>query len=127
MDLIHRMDCLSTCLINDYPQSNADCGDCQASCLNGCVKGTDCYLCYDYHCTDCTDFDSGSCATCDSLTSSSGGACTCSATDWKGDIYERTITRNRAVLTIVPHAPMVLSFKSTVLLVSPTHKSNLLY
>ena len=37
------------------------------------------------------------------------------------------ITRSLAVRTIVPHAPTVLSFMSTVLLVNPEHMYNLQY
>ena len=46
--------CASNCPIDKYP--DALCSECDVSCVNGCVRSTDCNLCFDELCYICNTF-----------------------------------------------------------------------
>jgi hypothetical protein len=50
--------CLSTCAADEFidPVTKA-CGSCMDTCPDGCVRGTDCRLCVEELCTDCTNWE----------------------------------------------------------------------
>lgn len=69
--------CISTCHFGEYTLDSGDCGACLASCKYGCVRPTDCSLCADPLCYQCTTFDAGSCVRCVTGASFQAGICTC--------------------------------------------------
>lgn len=54
--------CISTCSLNQYIAQG--CQNCNSACTTGCVRGSDCNLCYDVLCSICTDFTSQGCTSC---------------------------------------------------------------
>jgi hypothetical protein len=82
-------DCLSTCEITEFPVSGGDCGDCDGTCSEGCVRSENCYLCYDYHCSSCTSFVSSACLSCEEPGLSESTNCSCNENMY-GDLYQRS-------------------------------------
>ena len=69
--------CLWNCGIHQY-LSGPFCAACEASCSNGCQRGTDCNLCADIECSICSGF-TATCTTCITDSSLSGSVCTCNS------------------------------------------------
>ena len=94
--------CLSECEYDTAPDhlkvaSTCDIS-CDSDCLDdqdcGCVRaGSSCNKCYDYHCTDCVNWEQGNCTTCEAtITSGSvnvSGDCDC-ATNFNAVQYTRS-------------------------------------
>ncbi|CAG9335175.1 unnamed protein product [Blepharisma stoltei] len=51
------------------------CKTCLGSCTIGCTRGTSCYICDDFLCSQCSSFASNSCTLC--ISNASGTPCTC--------------------------------------------------
>ena len=68
--------CLINCEFLEYMENNL-CSACLNSCNEGCVRGTDCNLCDDENCFQCSSFDVNSCLTCNGLFSLDLGKCSC--------------------------------------------------
>jgi hypothetical protein len=81
--------CLSTCPITQYPVTDsATCIPC-TTCPDGCVRGDNCYLCYDIYCTTCSTFETGSCTNCEGATTLANSRCVCSERNIYGELMTR--------------------------------------
>ena len=70
---LETSDCLSDCLINQFPPN---CSDCSNSCSNGCINSQSCSLCQEPLCTSCSEF--GLCNSCiNGASVNSNNTCNC--------------------------------------------------
>ena len=70
--------CIEDCPFMNYYE-NYLCSMCLSSCTEGCVKGTDCNLCYDTGCSDCLNFLPNTCILCEPSRTLINGVCQCSS------------------------------------------------
>ncbi|CAG9335149.1 unnamed protein product [Blepharisma stoltei] len=63
----------------DYSEyyDGTNCASCLGTCTMGCTRGTSCYICDDFLCSQCTSFLSGTCTSC--VTNAAGSPCTCNS------------------------------------------------
>jgi len=71
--------CFSSCGVEQYQDATGSCLGCN-DCPEGCVRGTDCNLCFDSSCGNCFSFDDGACISCDA------SPCNCPAGYFEEDV-----------------------------------------
>lgn len=68
--------CFNVCQISEYYDSSTlTCLPCSSDCVSGCRYKDTCGLCFDNSCLDCTDYNLGSCISCESGYELTRGAC----------------------------------------------------
>jgi len=73
--------------------SNQTCGECDASCTNGCVRNDHCGLCTSYECQTCNGFDSSdTCSACYTGKTDSVAAPNCQCNDHPTGQWYSTVT-----------------------------------
>ena len=69
--------CLVDCDLSEF--YDGTCKPCLGSCTKGCVRETDCNLCKDPLCSECSSFSEGTCSACIENADFTGSECKCSS------------------------------------------------
>ena len=86
-------ECLVDCNIEEYYKGPglSECGACHTSCSNGCRRNDSCSLCFDPLCYECSDFSSGTCSKCASVTTSNGECGCADGTVLDYEVFDCTV------------------------------------